>query len=302
MRRINCAIVLGLAFAGLMSGPAGGEETGKVPLLIKKIPGSKRTYKNLYRTNFYAERARELSASTSGSTSLTIDLSREWTVEETYRSEKGDTLIAAVMVKGSEMAMINSQVTTIEIYPWNLEDIKGREVTWHLAEDGTVTNFLPAREPERLTVATVFADLSLIVQTEFYPMLPPDAKGVGDSWSVERTARAVYDEFQNFEAQFKVTSTMKVKGRKKKGSLNCLEIEETRLVHYRGWMNTSINALILEGQGKGRGTWLLDTDNGVVVEHQVRMDLEPKPTVVGEASQRNVNTRMTIWAERKLER
>ena len=101
-------IVPGLVLACLLAGTASGEESGKYPLQIRKTPGQKRTYKNLHRISFFADRARELSASSSGGKSLTIDISREWTMDETFRVEKEDTLVAAVMTKGSELAMINS--------------------------------------------------------------------------------------------------------------------------------------------------------------------------------------------------
>lgn len=301
MRRVLTGVGMALVFAGFFAQEVTGQEGGKIPLQIKAMPGQKLTYKNLYRVTFSSEQARELVAM-SGGTSFQIDLNWEWTQEETFKAEQRDTLVLATLTKTSDLTMINRQTATKEIYPWSLEEVKGVELSWHVGPQGDVRAFGTAKELGRLALSTIVSDFRLIAEGDFYPPLPAEPKAVGESWTSERKATSIYEEFQNFEAQIKATSTSKIKGMKKKGNRNCVEIEESRQIAYKGWLNTGFTSLILEGEGKARGSWLLDVDNGVVVEHRIRMDIEPRPTVVGEASQRNIETRLTIWVERKLEK
>lgn len=292
---------LALALVGCLARGAFGQGAGKVSLQIKAAMGQKLTYKNLFRVTFYTDRAREVVA-TSGQNAYQLDLNREWVQEESFKVEGQDTLVVATLTKASDMAMINSQTTTKEIYPWTLEDLKGMELSWRVRPNGEVAAFGAAKEMTRLALATLVSDIRLVAEGDFYPPLPAGPKAVGESWTSERTATSIYEEFQNFEAQIKYTSALKIKGMKKKGDRNCVEIEESRTIVYKGWLNTGFTSLILEGDGKAKGTWLFDAENGVVVEHQIRLDIEPRPTVVGEGSQRNVETRLTIWVERKLEK
>lgn len=300
--RVLTDVGMALVFAGFFAQEAIGQEVGKIPLQIKVVPGQKLTYKNFYRMSFFVDRAKELVAS-HGESSYQIDVSWEWTQDEVFKVDQRDTLIVATLMKTSDLTMINRQTVAKDVYPWSLEEIKGMELNWRVGPQGDVTAFGPLKEPGRLTLLTLVSDLRLITEGDFYPPLPAEPKAVGESWTSERKATAVYEEFQNFEAQIKATSTSNIKGMKKKGNRNCAEIEETRRITYKGWMNMGYVApLILEGEGEARGNWLLDVDNGVVVEHKVRMDVEPKPTVVGETSPRNIETRLTIWMERKLEK
>ncbi|MSS70875.1 MAG: hypothetical protein EXS64_05235 [Candidatus Latescibacteria bacterium] len=297
--RVVVRTVLGLALAGGVARGASGQE--QVSLQVKTAPGQKLVYKNLFKLTFFTDRAKEVVA-TSGQNSYQIDLNQEWTQEEAFRADGKDTLVVATLTKVSDLSMINSQTITKDLYPWTLEDLNGVELSWRVEPRGDVRAFGPAKEMTRLTLATLVSDLRLVTEGDFYPPLPAEPRAVGESWTSERTASSIYEEFQNFEGQIKATSTLKIKGMKKKGARNCAEIEESRVVAYKGWLNTGVNALILEGEGKGKGTWLFDVENGIVVEHQIRMDIEARPTVVGEASQRNVETRLTIWVERKLEK
>lgn len=299
--RAVVGVGLALALTGGLARGVSGQEAGKISLRVKAAPGQKLTYKNLFRLTFFTDRAREVVA-TSGQNAYQLDLNREWTQEETFKVEGQDTLVVATLTKVGDMSMINHQTTTKDIYPWSLEELKGVELSWRVGPRGDVTAFGVAKEMTRLALATLVSDLRLVAEGDFYPPLPAEPKGVGESWTSERTATSIYEEFQNFEAQVKATSTLKVKGMKKEEGRNCAEIEESRVIAYKGWLNTGLTSLILEGEGKAKGTWLFDVEGGAVVKHQIRMDIEPRPTVVGEASQRNVETRLTIWVERKLEK
>jgi hypothetical protein len=294
-------VLAGILWAWFGAAAAGGQESGPYALQIRPQAGQKLSYKNLYRMIFTTDRAKELGASTGGA-SLVIETNWEWIQEESSKAEEKESVVTTSLTKASNSTRINGQNVTVDYYPWSLEDLRGMEFSWKVDPQGKVSAFGVTREVQRLNLATVAADLRLIAEFGWYPWLSAEPKAVGGSWTVERKASSIYEEFQNFDAAITLNSTCKIKGIVKKGTRTCLEISEEGPLAYRRWQNTGVTSLILEGDGKAKSTWLLDTADGTVVESKVRLDIEPRPTVVGESSQRNIETRVTIWVERRLEK
>ena len=286
---------LGLAFTvlGFLVLEATAQEAGGIKLQVRNEVGQNLTYKNYYRTFFSTPKADDLMNRPSGS-GYREELEREWYQDETVKETEGVSYIVTTPRNVYEKLLIDDLE---EIGDFKL--LEGVELRWKVGPKGMVTEFGTSRGLARATVENVVSDLRLFWKGEFYPALPDEPKAVGESWNTDRTVSSVF-EGRQFESRMEYKGTATIKKMKKKKNRRCAEIKETQKVLYTGIYVVGPDELIIEGKGKGTATWLLDVENGVVVEHKNTLEFQPKVRHRIKPSPPRIIGDLRIWVERKL--
>ncbi len=286
---------LGLAFIvlGFLSLEAAAQEAGGIKLQVRNEVGRNLTYKNYYRIYFNTPKADDLLNRPSGS-GFREELEREWYQDETVKEREGVSYIVTTPRNVFEKLKIDDLE---EI--GDLKLLEGVELRWKVDSKGTVTEFGTSRGLARVTVEDVVSDLRLFWKGEFYPSLPDEPKAVGESWTTDRTVSSLF-EGRRFESRMEYKGTATIKKIKKKKNRKCAEIKETQEVFYKGIYIVGPDELIVEGKGKGTATWLLDVENGVVVEHKNTLELRPHVRHRVKPTPPRIIADLRIWVERKL--
>ena len=287
------ALLLVILSSGLIAGLCGaaqGEE--KVALRLMYPEGRTLKYKHTSSFEFNSDRAELLLLSGSGSARVVID--GEWRSLEEVRAvgpkegeeaKEDDVGIRATIERADSRVAVGGQVLTYEQFPFTLDGLKGREFSWRVSPvKGRVSDFSPEFRPYELPRQDMVTDLWQVWAPELYPALPEGPVGEGDTWTGAQTFET-YLTGATGKALVDLTSTYRVKKIQDKNGRAQVEIEEERKVRYRCWLHVELLSIILDGEGKGSGTWEIDTGLGIVVSHKGRMDIDrPEVTKLGETS------------------
>ena len=279
-------LLFGLCVTGIQVGIWGtveGQE--KVTLRLAYPEGQTAVYKNTYIFEYTSDKGKWLLPGRDSGGDLHVVITGEWRSQEKARpiasasGEATDTVeIEAALEKADSGVRIDGRPLTFQEYPFTLDLMNGRKFTWRFSPHGRVGHFSPVAGRHPPSRPGLVTDLRQFWMPEVCPLLPETDVGKGDTWTGEQAFEAVYSEL-GLMGLVGLKSTYEVKKiEKKKGQVRVV-IQEDRKVRYRGWMYAGLLSLLLGGEGEGSGKWVIDISRGLVLSHDVRMEID-RPMVM----------------------
>jgi hypothetical protein len=158
-------------------------------------------------------------------------------------------------------------------FPHVMEGLSGRAVSWRMTPDGRLDQFLPEFKTYEITSYSMISDLHQLWMPEYRLGLPSEPVGPGDKWTAEQQIEVPINQIEK-KGSVKIKSSYQVKKLKSKDGVKTAEIEENREIVYTGWIFSSAVSIIVNAEGTGKGKWVMDVTNGVVLSHEVKIKFD----------------------------
>jgi len=285
----------------------------KVTLQIQHPEGQAARYKHAYSINFYSDRAELMTASSGGS--VRADLDGEWRALETVsplqpepweKIEEGTIGVKIQIEEADSRGMYMGTRLTYEQFPFTMDMLNGREFWLHISPEGKPVQLAPDFKPYTLERQDLITDLRQLLQPEVYPVLPEGPVGKDDTWTGETAYEWPFakSELMQHNAYTRLFSTYKVdKIQKKKGRI-IVKIEEDRKVQYKGWVHIELVSVLVAGEGMGSAKWEIDATRGLVLSHEMTMDIDrPEVTLAGaQGPLSDIRAEFKVAFRRKLDK
>ncbi len=281
----------------------------KVTLRLTYPDGRTIKYKHKYSFAFKSDRAEVIVPGRTQRGFTSGEIRGEWRSREVVHagtngeSDDNATRLVATVNKAVNGFFFENKRLTHDQFPYTLEQLDDWELTWFLSSDGTVQRQSSNNSARDLNRPDILTDLWQIWTPELKPFLPENPVGPGDTWSGEvnfKTPVMMLDD----HAIVEIKSTYKVKNVSTKKGNKIVTFEEDRTVRFRAPVNVGSLQLVVDGTGKGKGTWVVDATRGFVVSHKVRTNLT-RPAVRRVDHRKpvdNIRAEIDLSYERKLDK
>jgi hypothetical protein len=305
--KAGIALLVGTVF---WVGTTFSSDAQTVDLTLKYPEGRQAEYKNRYRFEYYSNRA-ELIVMQSGSMRVIVE--SEWRSNEITRKPEplpdeeiadGVMAINASLSNSASSAIFLGEKQTYEQYPLTFEMFNDRAFKWRVTPISEIQKFEPDFPAYRVERQDLINDLYQAWVPTLSPVIPDHSVGLGDTWngSQEFERPFVSMDMMGRKSLVGIKSRYEVKEIKnKKGSVE-VKIQEEREVEYKVWLDVSSASLFLHGTGIGKGEWVIDTTQGIVLSHKMHMDVDrPAVTKAGQNDPlADIQAELKIDVERKL--
>jgi hypothetical protein len=301
-----------LVMGGILTGWAELANAEKVTLALKYPMGRTAEYKNKYRFEYYSNQAEQI---VSQSGSMRVIVENEWRSNETVTQvealqdeviEEGVVGVKASVNKAASSAIFLGEKLTYERYPLTFEMFNDRSFKWRVTPSREIQKFEPDFPAYRVERQDLITDIFQGWIPALNLVLPTEPVGEGDTWTGERAfeRRFFSMDMMGRRSLVGMKCTYTIKEIKTKKGHTVVKIEEEREVAYKGWLDVSLASLFLDGSGTGKGHWVIDVTDGIVLEHKMHMDV-PRPTVIKAAKKEplaDIQAELKIDVERKLQK
>ncbi len=267
-----------LCFALLLSFGASIHAADKITIRISHPDGRTIKYKHKYSFSYKSDRSEILVPGRTNRGNTSGEIRGEWqSLEITQAGADGEsdaqtTRIVATVRKAFSGFFFERKRLTYDQFPYTLDQLDDRQLTWILSSDGTIERFTPGFSARELNRPDILTDIWQIWMPELQPVLPQEPVGPGDTWSGKRifkTPTLMIDD----EAVVDIESEYKVKNIATKKGNKVVTFEEKRKVRYRAAFTIGSLSLVVDGTGGGKGTWIIDADRGIVLSHNIRTNI-----------------------------
>lgn len=296
----------GLCVSGLLFGHQGGVYGAEqVALKLAYPEGRVARYKNSYYVEYVSDRA-EIILRGGGLDvkNVSVRIDGEWKSQETVQT--GGSKILATVEKTATRVTLNNKQLTARQFPYTVDWLEGWTFSWGVLPDGRDRNFSAEEKASGPPQTELLIEFSQLWMPEFSPVLSEAAVGKGDTWEGEQTFEVPFKAMQMMGRNARVVSKNEYKVKKiaKKKDRTEVTIQEKRKVRYQGWLNVINLSVLLDGEGKGDGEWVIDATRGLVLSHKVKMVVfRPKVTIAGQKKPvDNVSAELVINFKRKLDK
>ena len=293
----------------LLSMGASTRAADKVAVRLSYPDGRTVKYKHKYSFSYKSDRAEILVPGRTNRGNTSGEIRGEWQSREITQtgtdgeSDVQTTRIVATLSKAFSGFFFERKRLTYDQFPYTLDQLDDRQLTWILSSDGTIQRFSPNFSPAELNRPDILTDIWQVWAPEFQPVLPPEPVGPGDTWTGELNFKTPVLRLDD-DAIVELKSTYKVKNIATKKGNKIVTFEEDRKVRLRAPVNIGSLSLVVDGTGEGKSTWVIDTDRGIVLSQKVRMNFT-RPQVRRVDHKKpvdNIRAEINMSYERKLDK
>ncbi|MDE3259240.1 MAG: hypothetical protein OYM47_15520 [Gemmatimonadota bacterium] len=298
-----------LCLAVLLSIGTSIQAREKVTLRVTYPDGRTVKYKHKYSVVFKSDRSEVIVPGRTRRGFTSGEIRGEWRSREVIQAgangetDAQTTRLVARVSKAVNGFFFENKRLTHDQFPYTLEQLDDRELTWFLSPDGAIQRFSADFSERELNRPDILTDLRQVWTPELHPVFPQEPVGPGDTWTGEtnfKTPILVLDD----EAVVEFKSTYKVKNVTTKKGNKVVTLEEDRDVRFRASLNIGSLHLVVDGTGEGKGTWVIDATRGIVISHRIRTNLT-RPEVRRVDHRKpvdNIRAEIDLSYERKLDK
>ena len=232
------------------------------------------TYKNSWTSEYFSKRADIIDKDKETGT-VDVKVYGNWTsIEEPQAPKDGDktgTVRIKATIRDAESTVTEDGARiSLKNFPHVMEGLSNRDFSLRMTADGNLDQFQPEFPTYEITSYSLVSDLHQLWMPEYRLGLPDGPVGPGDSWTAEQLIEVPLNQIEK-KGTVKTKSTYKIKKFKSKDGVNTAEIEEMREVEYTGWIFSGAVSILVDAIGEGKGKWVVDVDNGVVLSQEVKI-------------------------------
>ncbi len=183
---------------------------------------------------------------------------------------------------------------------------EGLEFIYHLSDRGNISNFVKPsldhiKTPKVKKILQLVIDNLALEINGYYIRLPEGPVGIGDTWTDKYDIKTEYtNEFM--EGSFSVITNYEVKKKKIKNSFQCFEIEERSQLTTTILMNFGQFNIQMEGEGEIRGKILFDSERGILIKLEKKMDMVVQAVIIGLAEAEPYETENQTTYKKELQK
>jgi hypothetical protein len=244
---------------------------------IRQDLSKKLVYKNAWVSEYFSKRADVIDKDKETGT-VDVRVYGNWiSTEQQVDPKEGDppgTIRIWADIDASESTVTEDGARiSLANFPHVMEGLSGRAVSWRMTPDGRLDQFLPEFKTYEITSYSMISDLHQLWMPEYRLGLPSEPVGPGDKWTAEQQIEVPINQIEK-KGSVKIKSSYQVKKLKSKDGVKTAEIEENREIVYTGWIFSSAVSIIVNAEGTGKGKWVMDVTNGVVLSHEVKIKFD----------------------------
>jgi hypothetical protein len=270
MRALRFLPVIGLCFVfGLPVTTYSAEKVEIWQDFTKKL-----AYKNSWASEYFSKHADVIDKDKDTGT-VDVKVYGKWTsIEEPQAPKDGDATgtvrIKATIRDAESTVKEDGARISLKNFPHVMEGLSNRDISWRMTADGNLDQFQPEFPTYEITSYSLVSDLHQLWMPEYRLGLPDGPVGPGDTWTGEQLIEVPLNQIEK-KGTVKTKSTYKIKKIKSKDGVNTAEIEEMREVEYTGWIFSGAVSILVDAIGEGKGKWIVDVDNGVVLSQEIKI-------------------------------
>ncbi len=249
---------------------------GSVMLQFRYPEGKTAIYKNSWTFEYYSKRA-DLIDRDKDSGAVDVRMYGQWKSEEqttpvpAAEGEAGGIRVLATIRNAESTVMEDRVQISLTNFPYLLGMLNDKQFSWKIAPSGEVQAFQPEFKIYEIYREGVISEMHQLWMPEVRPVLPEKAVKEGDTWTGEQRIDVPITQIRQ-KGYVVLNSTYKLKKLKEKKGVRTAQIEEIRKVQYRGWIFSNAVSILVEAEGEGKGEWILDAGEGMVIEHEAEME------------------------------
>lgn len=203
------------------------------------------------------------------------------------------------MVRLAETTKVGGQLIPREV----LTLLEGQAVWFKLDGQGNMTGWETGElsdlsYAEEKALKPILSSLKLGIPG-FYPELPDRPLKVGDTWESDRAFTA--DDIDGVVGKTTSKATYKVRRKLHRKGRLCYEIQETGSTTTNMIVSFGTMTVIVSGAGESKSKIEFDTEQGLILKHEVRGKLKVETKPVSKQSAPPSQAEMTVGVVRQLE-